>query len=186
MSSNEIAGHTYDGIEEHDNHLPRWWLMTLWGTIVFAFGYWGYYHTFKVGTLPREALAAELAVRQAAEAKAAAAAPVLDDAALVALTKDAAVVERGRAVYAASCLACHGAKGEGLVGPNLTDAVWIHPNKPTELLDVVGNGVLEKGMPAWKPALGADKVKDAVVFLLTLKNTNVAGKAPQGEIPTSL
>jgi cytochrome c oxidase cbb3-type subunit 3 len=186
MSSEPHTVHTYDGIEEHDNHLPRWWLMTLWGTVVFAFGYWGYYHTFKVGPLPREALAAELAVRQAAEVKAAAAAPVVDDAALAALTTDAAAVERGRAVYAVSCLACHGAQGEGLVGPNLTDAVWVHPNKPTELLDLVSNGVLDKGMPAWKPALGADKVKDVVVFVMTLKGKNVVGKAPQGEIPTSL
>ncbi|HEY1098654.1 MAG TPA: cbb3-type cytochrome c oxidase N-terminal domain-containing protein [Myxococcota bacterium] len=178
------AVHVYDGIVEHDNRLPRWWLVTLWATVVFAVGYWGYFHTLGAGVLPGAALAAQLQEKVVEEEKAVAAAPVLDDAALLAMTKDAAVVERGRAVYAASCVACHADKGQGLVGPNLTDDVWVHDNAPLALVQLIGEGVLTKGMPAWKPALGAEKVKDVAVFVLTLKGTHVAGKAPEGTIPT--
>ncbi len=188
MSSTNVDEATglYDGIEEHDNRLPRWWLATLWGAVFFSFGYWLWFHTLHVGVLPTQALAMQLAERDVAEAEAVAVAGVVDDAALLAMTKDPAAVERGRAVYAASCVACHADKGQGLVGPNLTDDVWVHGNTPTQLLTLISEGVLTKGMPAWKPALGAEKVKDVAVFVLTLKGTHVVGKAAEGAIATSL
>ena len=39
-----------------------------------------------------------------------------------------ALIAQGDAVFHGSgnCYACHGSKGEGLVGPNLTDSEWIH------------------------------------------------------------
>lgn len=39
-----------------------------------------------------------------------------------------ALIAQGDAVYhgPGNCYACHGSKGEGLVGPNLTDSEWIH------------------------------------------------------------
>jgi hypothetical protein len=35
----ETVGHSWDGIEELNNPLPRWWLWTLYATIVFSIGY---------------------------------------------------------------------------------------------------------------------------------------------------
>ena len=176
------GSHFYDGIEEHDNHLPRWWLLTLWAAIFFGFAYWMFFHTFAIGELPRAAFDREMKAR-ALIAVAAEETVVVDDAALLALTKDAGVVESGRGVFMSSCLPCHGDKGQGIVGPNLTDNHWIHKDTPTGLLTVISEGVAAKGMPAWQPSLGAARVRDATVYVLTLKGTNVAGKAPEGAVP---
>ena len=35
----KTMGHSFDGIEEYDNPLPKWWFMLFIGTIVFAVGY---------------------------------------------------------------------------------------------------------------------------------------------------
>lgn len=179
------ASHTYDGIEEHDNFLPRWWLMTLWAAIIFGFGYWMFFHTFAVGELPRTAFNREWAARTAAAAAAEERAGVVDDATLVALSKDASVVASGRGVFMTSCLPCHGDQGQGVVGPNLTDKMWIHGGTPSAILVSVADGWPAKGMPAWKPALGPARVRDVAAYVLSLKNTNVAGgKAPEGtEVP---
>ena len=175
--------HVYDGIVEHDNRLPRWWLATLWGAVVFSFGYWFVYETFGVADHPQESFDKAMAVRREAEDKARVArAAIVDDAFLVALSQDPGARERGKAVYDSTCLACHADKGQGLVGPNLTDSAWLHGGAPTQILATVNDGVVAKGMPAWGPALGAGKVNDVVAYLLTMKGTNVPGKEPQGEI----
>jgi hypothetical protein len=38
-STDETVGHAFDGIEEYDNPLPKWWFWLFVGTIVFALGY---------------------------------------------------------------------------------------------------------------------------------------------------
>ncbi len=45
----QVLDHDFDGIQEYDNRLPNWWLWILYGTIVFALGYWLFFHTFGVG-----------------------------------------------------------------------------------------------------------------------------------------
>jgi cytochrome c oxidase cbb3-type subunit 3 len=167
------TGHVYDGIHEHDNRLPRWWLVTLWGAIGFAVAYWLAYHTFDVLPLPRAQLQAELAAMAARH-------PAPSDAAIASLRGDAAAIERGRAVFATTCMPCHGDKGQGVVGPNLTDDAWLHGHEANEIMKVVADGVLAKGMPAWQPVLGPDKVRDVTAFVLTLQGTHVPGKAPEG------
>lgn len=174
-------GHDYDGIRELDHKLPNWWLATFYLVIVFSFGYWGYYHILEAGPLQMEAYQIEMAQAEEAAAARAAERGEITDESLLALQDDAAVVSAGQTTYTQFCAACHGGQGEGGIGPNLTDDAWLHGGKPTDILQVVEQGVPAAGMPAWKPVLGAEKVEQVTAFLLTIKGQNVPGKAPEGQ-----
>jgi len=169
----------HDGIEEHDNHLPNWWLSVLFGSIIFSFGYWYYYHTTSTGLLQRQELAAdESLVKSKILQKKDAIKSAPDE--LLALARDEVRKNQGKEIFLANCVACHGQKGEGGIGPNLTDTYSIHGSKPEQIYKIITQGVTEKGMLAWGPVLGDEKVKSVLAFVLSIKNTNVPGKAPQG------
>lgn len=174
--------HEYDGILEYDNRLPNWWLYTLYGCIAFAAGYWVYYHQLGIGDTPMETYTAEVArEKEKKEAQASAMQPVTPEL-LLDLSRDTSTVEVGKQAFAQMCAACHGPTGGGLIGPNLTDEYWIHGASPEKIYGVVRDGVLAKGMPAWGASLGEEKVRASVAYLLTLRNTKVAGgKAPEGD-----
>jgi cytochrome c oxidase cbb3-type subunit 3 len=170
------SGHDYDGIREFDNPLPGWWLGTLYVTVVFAFGYWLHYQVF--GGV---SLVATLHAEEAeASRRAAATAPVTDEL-LVSLSTDATTQEKARGLFVQQCAQCHNADGSGKIGPNLTDAYWLHGNKPAEIYQTISTGVLVKGMPAWGPLLGPEKVKWLASYVVTLKNSDRPGKAPEGQ-----
>ncbi len=176
----QVLDHDYDGIQEYDNRLPNWWLYTLYGAIVFAVFYWLHFHTLGSGKLPPERYEVEMV--QAAEAQLARMGDQdLSNESLQLLATVPARVEAGREIFMQFCVVCHGERGEGIVGPNLTDAYWVHGGQPMDMYETVTNGVLDKGMAAWGNQLGPRRVMDVVGFLLTLQNTNVPGKAPEGE-----
>ncbi len=174
--------HEYDGIKEADNALPRWWLATLYGAIAFAAVYWLAYESFKTLPSPGAAYQEEMAKAAAEEAERMKSAGTVSDESLLALTKDAKSMEEGKATFASTCGACHAANGGGGIGPNLTDEFWIHGGAPTKVYATIKDGFTAKGMPAWGPALGEERVRLVSAYVLTLKNTNVpGGKPPQGE-----
>lgn len=170
-----MSNPSYDGIEELDHVLPRWWLFTLYAAMVFAVGYWGWYQVFGIGASTQEEYAAAVAEHAAMQAAHEAKQPRPTEDVLVALARDDAAVGRGRLVYQQNCVACHGPELRGLVGPNLVDATWLHGDKATQILGVVEDGVLAKGMPAWKPVLGPAKSAEVTAFILAMR-----GKAPSG------
>jgi cytochrome c oxidase cbb3-type subunit 3 len=174
--------HEVDGIEEYDNKLPNWWLFTLYGAIFFAIVYWFAYEQTKWADSPLKAYQAEMEQANAEMAAKIKAAGVMTPEALIALSKDKNTVEQGKQVFTTTCAACHRADGGGLVGPNLTDDYWIHGGAPDKIYKTIMVGVPEKGMPAWGPQLGPERVQAAAAYVLTLHGTNVpGGKAPQGD-----
>lgn len=176
-----IAGHDYDGIQEFDNPLPMWWLWTFFGTIIFAFIYYIHYE-FKAGPSLDQELATDMAAIEQMKATATAEAPKVD---LAALMNDPQRAQAGAAIYVGKCASCHGDKGQGLVGPNLTDKAWIHGAKPENLVTVITKGVLDKGMPPWDGVLKTDEIHNVIAYIYSIKGTNPAGaKPPQGdEVP---
>jgi cytochrome c oxidase cbb3-type subunit 3 len=177
--ADQVFDHDFDGIQEYDNRLPNWWLWILWGSILFAFAYWLVFHTFGVAKLPPARYEAEM--QRAAEAQLAKGGS-LDDAALELMATLPDRVAEGKALFSTYCVACHASRGEGLVGPNLTDAHWIHGARPLDIHKVVTDGVLAKGMAAWGRQLGPKRVESVTAYVLTLRGTNVPGKAPEGEL----
>jgi cytochrome c oxidase cbb3-type subunit 3 len=178
--ADQERGHSYDGITEYDNKLPNWWLMTLYATIVFAVGYWLFFHTLGIGGLPiadyenemEAAAEAQLARMEATE---------ITDESLELMSTIGSRVEQGSQLYQQYCVVCHGLRGEGAVGPNLTDRYWIHGGRPIDIHRIVTNGVPDKGMVAWGRQLGPARVQAIVAHVLTLRNTEVPGKEPEGE-----
>ena len=178
----EPVSHVYDDIVEHDNKLPLWWQLTLYGAIVFALCYW-FGRRFESIASPAQAYQAEVAAQRAADAERARARGTIDDAMLATLAKDPGTVAQGKEVFATTCAPCHKPDGGGNIGPNLTDSYWIHGNKPTDIYKTVSEGIPAKGMPTWTPVLGEDRVEAAVAYVISIQNTNVpGGKAPQGEL----
>jgi cytochrome c oxidase cbb3-type subunit 3 len=94
-------------------------------------------------------------------------------------------VERARTLFVRTCAACHGARGQGVIGPNLTDGFGLHPVTDVSGYEaLVRDGVSPRGMPAWGRLLPAEDVSLLAQFVWSLRNTNdPEGKAPQGEYP---
>lgn len=165
-----LRPHSYDGIQEYDKRLPNWWLYTLYIMIVFWVGYWAYFEWLHVGANNVQQVNQALAK---IEVDKLAANPTLDDATLWQMSRTAAFVDAGRATFNSNCVACHLAslrgKGESAaaIGPDLTDTVWIHGGRPTEVYQTITNGVLVKGMPTWGPVLGPKKIGEVVAYVFS-------------------
>lgn len=159
-----IREHSFDGIQEYDKRLPNWWLFTLYGAIVYSFGYWIVGHFMGAVSDPGGNLDREMAAARTVAAKNAA---EVTDEKLWALSRDTAVVQAGQQIFLTNCAACHRPDMLGQIGPNLADTAWIHGGKPLDSFKLVTAGVLEKGMPAWGPILGNEKIKEVVAFIFS-------------------
>lgn len=180
----KLLDHNYDGIQEYDNDLPKWWVWLFVITVVWGFGYVVWFH-FTGRPTPTEQLALDMAEIEKMKAAHEAAKPVgsaPSDEQMFAFAKDKTVTGRGAAVFAAKCVVCHGPAAGGLIGPNLTDSHWIHGGNPSQIRQVVENGVLAKGMLAWKGVLTDSEITDVIAFVLSLKGSNPANpKPPEGD-----
>ena len=162
LDEEALRPHSYDGIQEYDKRLPRWWLLTLYGAIVFAVLYWAYYETYRIGEAP------ELALRNQMEentARAARNSGVLSDDLIWQLSADPKVVSAGKVIFETTCAACHKPDMTGQIGPNLVDNQWIHGGKPMDVIKTIDQGVLAKGMPAWGALLGKQKITELTAYI---------------------
>lgn len=186
MSTQATRGHTYDGIAEFDNRLPNWWLWTFYLACIFAVFYWVHYHSLGIGDLPSEAYMAEQKEAAARLEAQLAANPVTDEM-LLKLAKEPAFVAEGERIFKdmTKCALCHKPDASGLVGPNLTDDMWIYGGKPMDIYTTILKGRQQDlakgfvgGMQAWEPN-GMQFVLRATAYVLSIKNTNVKGKEPE-------
>lgn len=176
-----VLDHNYDGIQELDHPLPGWWLAIFYISIAFSAVYVAYYMT-GIGPTLRDEMNATLQEFEAKKPQMPAASSAPNDDALLAMVADKARVQSGAEVFAGKCAACHGAQGQGQIGPNLTDDFWIHGGGgPSDIMKVVRDGVADKGMPPWGPVLKDDEMINVMLFIRSIHGTNPPNaKEPQG------
>jgi cytochrome c oxidase cbb3-type subunit 3 len=99
----------------------------------------------------------------------------------VKLVSDPTVLAAGKTIFTTTCSPCHGAQGQGVVGPNLTDDYWLHGGKITDIFKTIKYGVPAKGMPTWEKQLSPKQISDVANYVKSLHGTNPPGaKEPQG------
>lgn len=177
-----LEGHTYDGIQEYDNPMPKWWLYLFYLTIAWSVFYVigisvGWINDYSAN-LDKQTEKLEAVRAAAAEASPEVTAELLDEA-----IENEDFIDAGQGKYASTCAACHGDKGQGGIGPNLTDDAWLHGGSPMDIYNVIDVGVPEKGMAAWGATLSHEEHVGLVVFIDSIRNTNVeGGKEPEGTV----
>ncbi|MBI2529079.1 MAG: c-type cytochrome [Candidatus Rokubacteria bacterium] len=175
-----LLAHDYDGIEEYDNPLPGWWVWLFWATIAFSGVYVAVYHAGPGASVIAEY---EEEVRLAAEreARQIAADGTVTEEVLAVLEKNLPAMAKARETFVQRCAACHGDRGQGIIGPNLTDDYWLHGGKLTDIYRTIREGVPDKGMVPWKGQLQPAELSSMAAFVGTLHGSNPPNaKPPQG------
>ncbi|CAI3807436.1 Cbb3-type cytochrome c oxidase subunit CcoP2 [Pseudomonas sp. MM221] len=183
-TTDQTMGHSFDGIEEYDNPLPKWWFWLFVGTLVFSVGYlilypglgnWkGILPGYENGWTGANEWQKEM---DKADAKFGpifakyAAMPVEE------VAKDPQALKMGSRLFASNCSVCHGSDAKGAFGfPNLTDKDWRWGGEAETIKASIMNG-RHGVMPAWAEVIGQQGVADVAAFVLT----NLDGRSlPEG------
>ena len=183
--SEQTMGHSFDGIEEYDNPLPKWWFMLFLGTLIFAGaylllypglgnfagklpGYEGGWTQVKQWQREMDKADAEYGPIYASYAKM----PVED------VAKDERALKMGGRLFASNCSVCHGSDAKGAYGfPNLTDKEWRWGGDAASIKQTIAGGRTGM-MPPQAAMIGEEGVRNAAAYVLT----ELAGrKLPEGE-----
>ncbi|MCW3126503.1 MAG: cytochrome c oxidase subunit CcoP [Bacteroidetes bacterium] len=176
-----MLDHDYDGIKELDNQLPPWWKYGFILTIFWAFGYMIYYHVMEAAPLSAGEYTNEMA--QAKIAKDAYMLTAKNNVDENTIVYDKSYLADGQKIFTDNCVACHGAKGEGGVGPNLTDNNWLHGGKINDIFKTVKYGWPANGMKSWQADFSSMQIAQVVCYVKSMKGSNpLSPKAPQGDV----
>lgn len=144
----ETTGHEWDGIQEYNNPLPRWWLWTFIVTIIFSVGYCMYYPWWPdleagSGWTQHKQLRESQAIAEKAQQKFADKVSVMSPMEI--LNDDTVsgfAIEGGKAAFALHCSQCHGAGAGGAKGfPSLLDDEWLWGGRLADILQTIKHGV---------------------------------------------
>lgn len=186
----ETTGHEWDGIQEFNNPLPRWWLWVLYACIAWSIAYWiampawplvsdytrgvlGYSQRLTLAEEMKEAKEAQAIYRDRISAKSFE--EIRSDPGLL----DFAIAG-GRSAFAVNCSQCHGGGAAGFRGyPNLNDDAWIWGGKIAEIHQTIRYGIRSghpdarsNAMPAFlrDELLSASQIDDVTEYVLTLSD----------------
>lgn len=199
VEENETCGHEFDGIEEINNPLPKWWTIMFFATFVWGVVYLILYPgmgNFK-GVLDwtssnqgvlniqesKDAVIANADKRVQLDKEMEAAeerfGPVFQQFAkqdIKDLATNEEALEIGQRLFSQNCAQCHGSDARGGQGfPNLTDNDWLYGGSPEAIKQALLHGRVA-AMPAWIDALGEDGVKEMTAYVLSLSGRTVNQK----------
>lgn len=183
----ETTGHSWDGIEELDNPMPRWWLWTLYATIIWGVGYTIAYPAWPMitgatsgllGYSTRGEVVEAIAEHEAQNAELVAELVSADLVAVAAGTDlHRYAVARGGAVFRAQCSQCHGSGAAGFAGyPNLLDNDWLWGGDVENIAYTVRHGIRNETdldarfsvMPAYDEIFSDEEVASVVEYVISL------------------
>ncbi len=177
-----LTGHEYDGIVEYDNPTPGWWHVIFLGSVLFSAVYFFYYTFSPMATTPQSRLAAA----QTAEFQALFAdIGVLsrDEETVLSLMGDPQWMPVAEGLFATNCVSCHGAQGQGLVGPNLTDDHYKNVTDIAGVIDVIDAGAAGGAMPGWGNRLHPNEIVLLAAYVADMRGRNLPGpRGPEGEV----
>jgi cytochrome c oxidase cbb3-type subunit 3 len=173
----QTMGHAFDGIEEYDNPLPRWWFMLFVATLVFTVIYLILYPGMgkfpgvlgwtQVNQYEREVERAETQF-----------APIFAkyrELSIADVAQDEEARRIGQRLFATNCSVCHGSDAQGSFGfPNLTDNDWLWGGEPEQILTTLKQG-RQATMAAWLPVIGEDGVRTTAAYVRSLSGLETEG-----------
>ncbi len=183
----QTVGHEWDGIEELDTPMPRWWLISYWATIIWAIGYviiypaipmlnsatTGVWNWSSRGQFAQEM---QTEIKRRAPITAALAAISVDQLeAKPALLQ--AAIEGGRAAFKVHCVQCHGSGAAGSTGyPNLNDDDWLWGGDLSAIHLTLTHGIRNPDhdetrssqMPAFGGVLTPAEISSVVAYVRTI------------------
>lgn len=186
----ETTGHSWDGIEEWNNPLPKWWLWIFYLCII-----WGIWYTIAYPAWPlveratagykgfstRAQVAEDIAAVDAANAEINA---KLASAELTAIAGDAELnsyaTNAGKAVFMTWCAQCHGSGAAGAKGyPNLLDDDWLWGGDIEAIHETVSYGIRNEQsdmarfseMPKFGEFLEEGEISQVVNYVMSLSGT---------------
>ncbi|MEH6386620.1 MULTISPECIES: cytochrome-c oxidase, cbb3-type subunit III [Pseudomonas] len=168
--TDQTTGHSFDGIEEYDNPLPRWWFMLFIATIVFSVVYlvlypgmgkwkgllgWTQIEQYQDEVVRAEEQFAPIFARYVDM-------PVED------VARDEDAVRIGQRLFATNCSVCHGSDARGAFGfPNLADNDWIWGGSVDQIKTTLREG-RQAAMPAWLAVIGEAGVRNTAGYVRSL------------------
>ena len=177
-------GHSFDGIEEYNNPLPKWWLNLFYFTIAFSLiylvlfpGFGSYPGVF--GWTQEKQWEHEVEVanntynrifRDYAESS------------MLELAQNPEALKVGQRLFGNNCAVCHGSDARGSRGfPNLTDNDWLYGGDPETIKATLVNG-RRGNMPPMIGAIGGEEAaRDVASYVLTLSGREGSGDAEAGK-----
>ena len=180
----DVTGHSWDGLEEYNNPLPRWWLWLFYITIVFSLVYIVLYPTIGnyQGVLNWSSDSEYQQEMGEADAKYGPIFAGLAQQDVAVLAADKKATQIGQRLFLNYCATCHGSDAGGGAGfPNLRDKDWLYGGSAEAIKTSIMHG--RRGMmPPWGAALGEQGVDEVTTYVMSLSGRQVdSAKAAAGK-----